>query len=251
MSRPQSNVRRSGEPPRWPRLVRREYFRNRVVAAIALLLTWVFLWGTFSVLSFVTGLIVAVIILVVLPLPPVKFDGRIRPVGMAKFVVKFVYDLLVASAQISWLAFRIGRQPRGAIVAVQLRVVSDLNVTLVAEALSLIPGSLILEADPDTGVLYIHMIGTETVEEVEAYKRNVLRLEKRLIRALGSDAELALVEDSSEPEPPHRPMSKAKRQLRAQAAAGRKVDKPSREQLRKRRQRKPKRRPDEDGEVTP
>lgn len=176
-------------------LTRRDRIRNRISALIALVLVWSLLWGAFTWANLITGLLVASIVLVFFPLPPVTFSGRIRPWGLVVFLTRFFADLVVASVQIAWLAFRLGHRPMSAIVAVPLRVRSDLNLTLVAEAVSLIPGSLIIEADRSTGTLYIHMIGVTGPEDVARFRRRVLQLEARLIRAIGSNAELQRLTD--------------------------------------------------------
>ncbi|MBO4138849.1 Na+/H+ antiporter subunit E [Micromonospora tulbaghiae] len=176
-------------------LTRRDRWRNRAIAVTGLVTVWVLLWGTFSWANVLSGLVVAAVLLVVFPLPPVTFAGRIRPVPLLRFVVRFLYDLVVASAQVAWLAVR-SRHPQSAIIAVPLRVNTDLNLTLNAEALSLVPGSLILEADRSTGTLYVHVIGIRSLDEVELFRRGVLELEERIVAAVGSAEELSLVRRS-------------------------------------------------------
>jgi len=50
--------------------------RSRLVAAAGLTVIWVLLWGRPTAVNVVGGLLVAVIILAVCPLPPVTFAGR-------------------------------------------------------------------------------------------------------------------------------------------------------------------------------
>ncbi|KAB1909993.1 Na+/H+ antiporter subunit E [Micromonospora sp. AMSO1212t] len=176
-------------------LTRRDRWRNRAIAVTGLVTVWVLLWGTFSWANVLSGLVVAAVLLVVFPLPPVTFAGRIRPVPLLRFVVRFLYDLVVASAQVAWLAVR-SKHPQSAIIAVPLRVNTDLNLTLNAEALSLVPGSLILEADRSTGTLYVHVIGIRSLDEVERFRSGVLELEERIIAAVGSAEELSLIRRS-------------------------------------------------------
>ncbi|SCF02308.1 Na+/H+ antiporter subunit E [Micromonospora tulbaghiae] len=176
-------------------LTRRDRWRNRAIAVTGLVTVWVLLWGTFSWANVLSGLVVAAVLLVVFPLPPVTFAGRIRPVPLLRFVVRFLYDLVVASAQVAWLAVR-SKHPQSAIIAVPLRVNTDLNLTLNAEALSLVPGSLILEADRSTGTLYVHVIGIRSLDEVERFRSGVLELEERIVAAVGSAEELSLVRRS-------------------------------------------------------
>lgn len=180
------------EPPNPPNppLTRAARRRNLVIAVTGLVSVWVLLWGTFTWANLISGLIVAAVLLTVFPLPPVTFAGRLHPWGLLRFALHFLWDLVVASAQIAWLAVRFGQEPRSAIIAVPLRINTDLNLTLTAEALSLVPGSLILEVDRGSGTLYIHVLGVRTVEEVEQFRRSVLALERRIIAAIGSPEEL-------------------------------------------------------------
>ncbi len=115
---------------------------------------------------------------------------------LLRFWLHFLRDLVVASAQVAWLAVRVGPTPRSAIIAARLRVNTDLNLTLTAEALSLLPGSLILEADRRTGTLYIHVLGVTSRDEVERFRRGVLELEARIIEAIGSPEELRRVRET-------------------------------------------------------
>ncbi|MEU1603016.1 Na+/H+ antiporter subunit E [Micromonospora matsumotoense] len=173
--------------------------RNRAVAMIVLVTVWVLLWGTLSWANVLGGLVVGLVVLTVFPLPPVTFAGRLHPLPLLRFTLRFLRDLVVASVQIAALALRFGHPPLGAIIAVPLRVRSDLNLTLTAEALSLVPGSLIVEVDRDAGILYVHILGVRDRAEVEQFRRGVLELEARLIEAIGSAQELRLVREHTPP----------------------------------------------------
>ncbi|MBQ1024818.1 Na+/H+ antiporter subunit E [Micromonospora sp. C95] len=179
-----------------PPLSRTARRRNQAIAVTALVAVWVLLWGTLSWANIIGGLVVAVVLLAVFPLPPVTFAGRIHPLPMLRFWLHFLRDLVVASAQVAWLAMRVGHPPRSAIIAARLRVNTDLNLTLTAEALSLLPGSLILEADRRTGTLYVHVLGVTDKAEVERFRRGVLELEARIIEAIGSAEELRRIREN-------------------------------------------------------
>ena len=172
-------------------------WRDRCVAALGLTVIWVLLWGSFTPLTMVGGVVVAVIVLLVFPLPPITCAGRIHPMGVLRFAGRFVTDLVVASAQVVRLAFRFGHVPRSAIVAVALQAPSDLGLTLTAEALSLVPGSLIVDVDQRRGVLYIHVLGVTDPAEADRFRATVLDLERRLIQAFGSPAERRALEEVS------------------------------------------------------
>lgn len=167
--------------------------RDRVLAVVALTVVWVLLWGVFSWFTLLGGLLVSMLVLAVFPLPPVTFAGRLRPVGLARFAVRFMTDLVVASFQLVWTAFAGRRVPRSAVLAVRLAVRSDLHLTLCAEAVSLVPGSLIVDTDRAEGILYIHVFDVTGPADIERFRRDVRELEERIVRAVGSDAEISML----------------------------------------------------------
>lgn len=170
---------------------------------IALTVVWVLLWGSVTVASVLAGVAVAVIVMVVFPLPPVIFGGRVRLAGLARLAGWFVVDLVIASAQVSWLALRVGQQPSNTVVQVDLKSRSDLYLTLTAELLSLVPGSIVLEARRSTATLYLHVLGVAPGDEAgaEDARRRSLRQEERVLNALASDEELAAYRHAIEGRP--------------------------------------------------
>jgi multicomponent Na+:H+ antiporter subunit E len=164
---------------------------------VGLILLWMFLWNQVTVLSFVTGVLVALLVTRVFFLPPVELSGRFHLGWAVVFLGRFVFDLVVASVEVAWKAVR----PRGvtsnAIVAVQLHTRSDFIMTLVAEAVSLVPGSLVVEADRERSILYMHALAIEDEDGVEGVRRRVLGFEQRIARALGSVDDLRRIADGT------------------------------------------------------
>jgi multicomponent Na+:H+ antiporter subunit E len=178
----------------------RTRWRDRITAATVLAAIWMLLWGVFSWANLISGLVVAAVVLTVFPLPPVPFTGRPHPLGLLRLTLRFLTDLAVASAQLAVLAFRFGHQPRSAIIRVPLRVPSDLVLTLTGEAISLVPGSLIVDTDKAATALYIHVIGVADRAGVERFRREVYETEARIVRAIGSAADIRRLD--------HRPRQK-------------------------------------------
>jgi len=171
--------------------------RSRVSSAIqqlpllvALVLLWSLLWGAFSWLNLVTGIILGILVMRVFYLPPVELSGRFHPWWFLVFLARFVADLFVASVQVAALALGPRRVTSNSIISVQLLTRSDFIMTITAIVLSLIPGSFIVEVDRDRGILYLHVIDTVDLDDVEQERVKVLAIEKRIVRALGSRADL-------------------------------------------------------------
>ncbi|GAB4064561.1 hypothetical protein GCM10028777_11220 [Angustibacter speluncae] len=145
--------------------------------------SWV-LWGTYTPLSLVGGLVVAVGVCVVLPLPPLRLGVRIRPVGLVVLVSRFLLDVLVASVQVARITLAPPRPLRNALVGVRLTSESDIVLTAVAEMVSLVPGTVVVEAHRASHTLYLHAIDAPDEEAVVAVRERVLRQERRLLRAV-------------------------------------------------------------------
>jgi len=149
-----------------------------------LVLVWVLLWGTWSWANVLSGALVALAVTVLLPLPPVAGGVRLRPLALVRFLGWFLADLVVSAAQVAWQALRPG-PPRGAVVLVQLRTDSDLLLTMLAQTLSLVPGSLVLDLDREHQRISLHLLHVRDVEDVERRKNGVLATEERLLRVAG------------------------------------------------------------------
>ncbi|WP_199562089.1 Na+/H+ antiporter subunit E [Micromonospora deserti] len=169
-------------------------WRDQLIAFGWLVLVWNLLWGEFSWGNLVGGLLVAAAVLVFFPLPPVTFVGRLRPWALLVFALHFAGELVTASAHVASIAVRPGYRPRDAIIGVRLRVRSDLNLALTAEVLSLVPGTLIIEVDREAGVLYVHVLDVRGPGDLAASRERVLAVERRIVRAIGSAAELRRVQ---------------------------------------------------------
>lgn len=156
----------------------------KLATVVWLTLVWVLLWGSWNLGDVVNGVLVALLVLVVLPLPGVPRTANLRPRALPAFVAKFVSDIVVSSLQVAWAALRPGPQPANALVSVKLESRSELILTVTSQTLSLVPGAIIVELDADNGMLYAHVLGADSEDKVEAFRYSVLTLEQRVLRLL-------------------------------------------------------------------
>lgn len=151
---------------------------------------WMLLWGQFTVVAFLTGVAAAVVVTRVFRLPPVELSGRIHLWWGLVFVLQFLVALVRGSLTVAWQVFDFRRQPGAAVIAVPLRIDDDLIMTHTAVTASLIPGSLVIDADRDRRILYLHIIGVRSDEDVEHQRASILLWEERIVRAVGSHAQM-------------------------------------------------------------
>ena len=174
--------------------------RHQLPLLVWLVLVWILLWGTWSWANLLSGALVALAVTVLLPLPAVVGGIRVRPLSLLAFLGHFLLDLVLSGAQVAWQALRPGGQRRSAIVRVRLRTDSDLLLTIIAQTLCLVPGSLVLDLDREERSIAVHLLHVRDHDHVELEKAGVLAMEDRVVRAFGSAAEItALTHGSDKP----------------------------------------------------
>lgn len=154
-----------------------------------LVAVWMLLWGQFTVLAAVTGILVAVAVTRVFRLPAVEILGRLSVGHAIVFVAAFLAALVRGSLLVAWQVLDPRRAPGAAVIAVPLLVDDDLIMIHTAVTSSLIPGSLVLDVDRAARVLYLHVIGVRTAADVERQRAGVQRWERRIVNAFGTRAQ--------------------------------------------------------------
>jgi multicomponent Na+:H+ antiporter subunit E len=160
-------------------------------SVVALAVVWVLLWGTFTPASIVGGVLVALLVTALFRLPRATDRLPVRPLRLAGLLLYLAYDLIVSGAAVSWEVLRRGPRATGAILAVPLLSASDRVVTVMANALSLSPGTMALQIDHDHDVWYVYVLGPRDRAGVERARRRVLDMQRRVLAALGDPAEVA------------------------------------------------------------
>lgn len=170
--------------------IRRRALRWRIWQQLPLLVTlvvlWMLLWGIVDLLTFTTGVILAIVVTRLFYLPPVELSGRFNPLWFITFLARFFFDLFVASFQVAFQALRPRRVTSNAVIAVDLVTRSDFITTATAITISLIPGSLVVEVDRQRSILYLHVLNVADRDEADLVRMRVLAVERRLVRAFGS-----------------------------------------------------------------
>lgn len=150
---------------------------------------WIALWGDVSTANVVGGLLVAVAVSLVFPLPRLGMHLHVRPLGLGWLGLRFLGDVVAASAQVTWVTLQLHRQPRNAVIEVGLRTHSDFELTVVAEMVSLVPGSLVVEARRSTHTLFLHVLDAKDQAGVEKMRKQVFALERRVVRAFDTESQ--------------------------------------------------------------
>lgn len=144
---------------------------------------WVLLWGTLSVGNVLSGILVGLAVVYLLPLPRIPIGGRLHPFSFIMLNLVIAAMLVRATLQVTWITIRPGPPPRSAVLKRRLDVRSDLVLTLMVDALSLIPGSLVLQIDKAQRVVFVHVIDITDKRAIAKFHKDTDRLERWFVRA--------------------------------------------------------------------
>lgn len=166
---------------------------GRLGLALWLGTMWVLLWGEVTVPNVVNGVLIGLVLATVVPPSTLGEDHVvIRLVPALSFAWWFLKALVVSNFAVAKEVVapsdRSGIRP--AIVGVRLRTRSGRLATVIANAITLTPGTMTVDARGRPAVLFIHVMSFEDRESVVA---DVIDLERRVVAAFGSAEERSLI----------------------------------------------------------
>jgi multicomponent Na+:H+ antiporter subunit E len=148
---------------------------------LLLALAWMALTGQFTPVNFAAGFILSALLLrlVLHSSETPKYFRRVT--STFTFILFYLWELLLANLRVavSVLSPRMRLSPM--VVAIPLKDQSDLSITLLANLITLTPGSLSLDVSNDRRVLYVH---TMHARDVEQYRQEIKALEARVLEVM-------------------------------------------------------------------
>ena len=79
-------------------------------------------------------------------------------------ILLFVRELILSALRVAWLALQPRMNIRPAIIAYPLTVTSDVQIALLANMITLTPGTLSVDVSDDRNWLYVHAIDLASKE---------------------------------------------------------------------------------------
>jgi multicomponent Na+:H+ antiporter subunit E len=154
---------------------------NVLLGNIFLALVWMALTGTFTFANFVVGFAISSLTMwLVGSRGEAAFIVYItRVFRFAGLFFFFLWELLMANLRVAYEVLTPGYQMRAAIIAIPLDAKSDLEITVLANLITLTPGTLSLDVSQDRKILYIHAMH---VRDVDKFRHDIkARFERRVM----------------------------------------------------------------------
>lgn len=157
-------------------------------AILWLIILWVLLWGDLSFANVASGFVVAVFVLAFARVPRLlRRDDlqtpRVRPLALLYFMGFVFVELVRSNLILAWEIITPGTRINNGVVAVPLRTTQPITMMVVANVITLTPGTMTIEAKGDPAVLYVNVL---FLHDVEAVRRDLLHLEELAVKAFGS-----------------------------------------------------------------
>lgn len=160
----------------------------RIVGRIALLVAlWLLAWGDASVANVVSGVAVAAALLVAFP-PGTRASGgvRISAVGAGRLAVYVLVQLVISNLVMARQTLRRRPDVRPGVLAHRLAQPSEEVVTVMTSVIALSPGTMTVDVDADSSVVYVHFF---LLRDLEAARTSLSRLEDLAVHAVARKKE--------------------------------------------------------------
>jgi multicomponent Na+:H+ antiporter subunit E len=146
---------------------------------ILLALTWAALAGSLTWSNVLVGFVLAYLALFIAQrsVDASRYFRKLERV--VRFAVLYLWELILANLRVAYDVMTPGQRMRPGVLAIPLHAKTDLEITLLANLLTLTPGSVSLDVSSDRRFLYLHAM---YIDDVEAYRESVKNtIERRVL----------------------------------------------------------------------
>lgn len=156
---------------------------RRVAILAWLLFVWLTLTGSLTVMNAALGVAAGAALLSFFRPAGTTTGGAFRPWHAARFFAYFALKLVTANIHVALAVIQPERvrRKRG-IIAVPIVAATETTTTLLADAVSLTPGTFILEMRRDPPTMYVHILQLTVLREA---RLEILELERRILLGFG------------------------------------------------------------------
>lgn len=123
---------------------------------IVLAVLWCFTWGSFDFYTLIAGFVLGYLLLGLYSRVMQTQDYGRRAIKLISFLLYFIYILVKANLQIAMAVMRPRMQLAPRFVRYDVSGMSELQITTLANAMTLTPGTLAVDVYPDQRYLYVH-----------------------------------------------------------------------------------------------
>ncbi|MBT2215092.1 Na+/H+ antiporter subunit E [Virgibacillus dakarensis] len=137
----------------------------QIVINFIIAFMWMFLSESYSTTSFIAGYILGILLLLLLNrfVPDTFYLNRLYKIG--KLVLLFIRELISSNIDIVKLVYKRKPEFEPGIFALPIDLNSNWEITLLANLITLTPGTLSVAVANDHSHIYIHAMDIDTIDD--------------------------------------------------------------------------------------
>lgn len=147
---------------------------RRFITVVVLVLAWCALWGEVSAANVLSGTVVAVAVSLSGLGTAGRGGVRLRP--LARFIGLVAVDLVISTVVVAREILTPTDSTDEAIIAVQVPGDTRSHLLLLIVAVTVTPGTAVVDADPDRGVVYLHLLHADRRPAAAAHVQELAAL---------------------------------------------------------------------------
>ena len=152
---------------------------NLFLVNVLLALAWAAVSGSFSLGNLIFGFVLGALALSLIreQVGSVGYFSRLRRV--TSLFLLFFYELIQSAVRVAILVIQPDMKLKPGIIAYDLKVDRDLEITLLANLITLTPGTLSVDVSADRSTLYIHALDCSDPDQIrkdiaDGFERKIL-----------------------------------------------------------------------------
>ncbi len=154
---------------------------NTLLLNVLLAIAWIALTGTFTPVNLLFGFVVGYLALGLSQRSGRAAGYRSKFPRVITFVLFILGELLLANLRVAYMVLSPRLRIRPAVVAIPLEATSDLEISLLANLITLTPGTLYLDISDDRKTMFVHTIYLEDVDQFrddikQGFERRLLEI---------------------------------------------------------------------------
>jgi multicomponent Na+:H+ antiporter subunit E len=148
---------------------------------ILLALAWVSLNGEFNAENLGVGLVLGYAMLWLTHSRARSSDYFLRVMRTISFVIFYIWEVVLANLRVAAMVLSPTFKMRPGIIAIPLSIKTDAAITLLANLITLTPGTLSIDVSDDRKTLYVH---TVNLNDPESFRKSIKEGFERRVQEL-------------------------------------------------------------------
>jgi multicomponent Na+:H+ antiporter subunit E len=153
---------------------------NLFLLNILLAMLWMFMWGSFHSYSLLAGLLLGYLLLGIVSRTTGAQSYGTRGWRFMLFSIYFIRILIKANLIVAWEIITPGYQMTPGIIRYPIKGMTDFQITSLANAITLTPGTLSVDLDDKTEFLYVHCMYAqnrpEAVKDLDELRDRIMEV---------------------------------------------------------------------------